>query len=262
MNDKIEVIMLNKICNLAYLAGEAIMKIYQNQNLSLQISNKLDKSPLTNADIISHQIIIKKLNELTPNIPILSEENPIMWKIRKHWTSYWLVDPLDGTKEFINHNDEFTVNIALIVYGKPVLGVVYAPALNIMYSSANNKSWKDDSTKKVQIFSQRSSLSVVVISRTHNNEVKCNLQLQNFLNKIGKYQIIILGSSLKFCLIAEGKAQFYPRFGSTNIWDTGAGHAISASAGAYIRDFKGDSLQYYPRKSFLNPAFCVSSFLF
>ncbi|PPI88571.1 3'(2'),5'-bisphosphate nucleotidase [Candidatus Pantoea edessiphila] len=250
--------MLKNICVLAKSAGDAVMNIYSNNNMNYYIYHKFDKSPVTVADIISHNIIIKGLNNILPKIPILSEENLYPWEIRKNWENYWLVDPLDGTKEFIKHNNEFTINIALIKQGNPILGVVYAPALKTMYYAdvLKRKAWKEKNNRIEQIHSCCIYPPSVLISRSHNlNNIN---EMNKFLLSFNNYRIIEIGSSLKFCLIAEGKAQFYPRFNPTSIWDTGAGHAIILASGAYIKDLQGVTLNYLPKKSLINPKFLVS----
>ncbi|PPI86522.1 3'(2'),5'-bisphosphate nucleotidase CysQ [Candidatus Pantoea edessiphila] len=246
--------MLKSVCIIARSAGDAIMYIYNNLE-NYYTSKKNDKSPVTIADFIAHDIIIKGLRHLVPTMPILSEENPISWEIRKNWQHYWLVDPLDGTKEFLKHNNEFTVNIALVEYGKPVLGVIYAPAMSTMYYAIEGKSYKEINNKIVQIRARIIHPPVVVISRSHDNNID---KINNFLLKLGAHKIIKIGSSLKFCLVAEGNVQFYPRFNPTNIWDTCAGHAIALAAGAYVNDWSGNTLNYLPNRSFINPNFLVS----
>lgn len=244
--------MLDAICHLAREAGDAIMQVYDGHQ-PMDVTSKTDDSPVTAADIAAHQIIVQGLMALTPAIPVLSEEDPPSWDIRQHWQRYWLVDPLDGTKEFIKRNGEFTVNIALIEEGKPVLGVVYAPVLNVMYGAADGKAWKEESgiRKPIQVRDARPPL--VVISRSHSDD-----ELQEYLQQLGEHQTTSIGSSLKFCLVAEGQAQLYPRFGPTNVWDTAAGHAVAAAAGAHVHDWQGKTLDYTPRESFLNPGFRVS----
>lgn len=248
--------MLEQICQLAREAGEAIMQVYDGQ-APLDVSHKSDDSPVTAADIAAHKVIMQGLNSLTPDVPVLSEEDPAGWEVRQHWQRYWLVDPLDGTKEFIKRNGEFTVNIALIDNGVPVLGVVYAPAIGVMYSAAEGKAWKEEGGHQEQIQVRDARPPLVVISRSHASSDE---ELKEYLNQIGEHQTTAIGSSLKFCLVAEGKAQLYPRFGPTNIWDTGAGHAVAIAAGAHVHDWKGQTLDYTPRESFLNPGFRVSIF--
>lgn len=244
--------MLDKICQLAREAGVAIMQVYEGQK-PLEAAHKSDDSPVTAADIAAHTIILKGLQALTPEIPVLSEEDPQTWETRQHWQRYWLVDPLDGTKEFLKRNGEFTVNIALIENGKAVLGVVFAPVLNVMYSAAEGKAWKEENGARNQIHVRDARPPLVVISRSHGDD-----ELKEYLHQLGEHQTTSIGSSLKFCLVAEGQAQLYPRFGPTNIWDTAAGHAVAAAAGAHVHDWQGKSLDYTPRESFLNPGFRVS----
>ena len=229
--------MLEHVCQLARNAGDAIMQVYDGIK-PMEITSKQDDSPVTAADIAAHTVILEGLLALTPDIPVLSEEAPPGWDVRQHWQRYWLVDPLDGTKEFIKRNGEFTVNIALIEKGKPVLGVVYAPVMKVMYCAAEGKAWKEECgvRKQIQVRDARPP----------------------YLQQLGEHQTTSIGSSLKFCLVAEGHAQLYPRFGPTNVWDTAAGHAVAAAAGAHVHDWQGKPLDYTPRESFLNPGFRVS----
>ncbi|VFP80266.1 3'(2'),5'-bisphosphate nucleotidase CysQ [Candidatus Erwinia haradaeae] len=245
--------MLKSVCRLVREAGDAIIQVYNGQ-IPLNIKYKTNHSMVTSADIVAHKIIVSGLRILTPQIPILSEEEPLTWEDRKNWTQYWLVDPLDGTKEFIQRNGEFTVNIALINKGKPVLGVVYAPILSVMYYATEKEAWKENKGNHTKIYVKKLSPPVVMISRSHTD----NNLMMNYLNLIGDHKIIKMGSSLKFCMVAEGKAQIYPRFGKTNIWDTGAGHAIALAAGAVVNDWQDKALNYIPQKSYLNPGFYVS----
>lgn len=244
--------MLDAICQLAREAGDAIMQVYDGHK-PMEVTSKVDDSPVTAADIAAHGVIVRGLQALTPDIPVLSEEDPPTWEVRQTWGRYWLVDPLDGTKEFIKRNGEFTVNIALIENGKPVLGVVYAPVLNVMYSAAEGKAWKDEAGHHQQIQVRDARPPLVVVSRSHADD-----ELKEYLQHLGEHQTTAIGSSLKFCLVAEGKAQLYPRFGPTSVWDTAAGHAVAVAAGAHVHDWQGRTLDYTPSESFLNPGFRVS----
>lgn len=244
--------MLEQVCQLALRAGEAIMQVYDGEK-PMDVVSKADNSPVTAADIAAHNVIVAGLQTLSPDIPLLSEEDPADWAVRQRWQRYWLVDPLDGTKEFIKRNGEFTVNIALIENGKPVLGVVYAPVLKVMYSAAEGKAWKEACGVRNPIQVREAHPPGVVISRSH-----IDAELQEYLQQLGEHRTTSVGSSLKFCLIAEGEAQLYPRFGPTNVWDTAAGHAIAVAAGAQVHDWQGKTLDYTPRESFLNPGFRVS----
>ncbi|WP_075182737.1 3'(2'),5'-bisphosphate nucleotidase CysQ [Pantoea sp. 1.19] len=245
--------MLDEICQLARDAGAAIMTIYTGDT-PIDVGQKADDSPVTAADIAAHRTIIAGLQALTPDIPVLSEEDPPGWEVRRHWQRYWLVDPLDGTKEFIKRNGEFTVNIALIEAGKPTLGVVYAPVLDVLYAAADGKAWKEEQGTRQPIHVADARPPLVVVSRSHGDDP----ELQEYLHSLGEHQTVAIGSSLKFCLVAEGKAQLYPRFGPTNSWDTAAGHAVALAAGAHVHDWQGRELDYTPRERFLNPGFRVS----
>ncbi|WON77294.1 3'(2'),5'-bisphosphate nucleotidase CysQ [Serratia sp. UGAL515B_01] len=246
--------MIDQICKLSRDAGVAIMAVYNKEQL-IDIEIKKDNSPVTAADLAAHRIIKSGLESMTPDIPLLSEEDPPAWNTRRNWSRYWLVDPLDGTKEFLHRNGEFTVNIALIEQGEAVMGVVYAPVLDVLYLADRGKAWKEEGGRRCEIGVSDAHPPLVVISRSHSDD-----ELKDYLQQLGEHQTIAVGSSLKFCLVAEGKAQLYPRFGPTNIWDTAAGHAIAVAAGAQIRDWQGKPLQYTPRESFLNPGFRVSLF--
>lgn len=245
-------------------AGQAIMNIYQTDDFDVQI--KSDSSPLTKADMAAHQIIVKHLSKT--HIPILSEEDAnIPFEERSKWNRFWLVDPLDGTKEFIKKNDEFTVNIALIENGKPLMGVVYLPVFKSVYfaSIEHGSFYLNDYQDNIlaQLIQNSEPLPrplpavyTVVGSRSHMNE-----QTQSYFSALekekGKINIISKGSSLKLCMVAEGSAHEYPRFGPTMEWDTAAGHAIALFAGAKVtREDKSTDLTYN-KKNLLNPFFLV-----
>lgn len=248
--------MIEEIITISREAGTAIMQVYNGEK-PLDLNKKQDDSPVTAADLASHRIIVMGLQALTPDIPLLSEEELPDWSVRKHWRRFWLVDPLDGTQGFLIYNGEFTVNIALIDNGKPVIGVVYVPVSNKIYAAAYGKAWCiNESGEEQAIEVKKAYPPLVVVSRSQGN----NVDLQDYLVSLGKHQIITIGSSLKFCLIAEGTAQLYPRFGLTNVWDTAAGHLVAMVAGAQVKDWKGRNLDYIPRKSFFNPSFHVSLF--
>ncbi|EHD20265.1 MULTISPECIES: 3'(2'),5'-bisphosphate nucleotidase CysQ [Brenneria] len=246
--------MLEPICQLARDAGAAIMRVYEGHQ-PVEVTRKKDDSPVTAADLAAHRVIKEGLAAAFPDIPLLSEEDPPQWSERRHWQRYWLVDPLDGTKEFLSRNGEFTVNIALIEKGQPVLGVVYVPVTDVMYAAAQGKAWKEEKGERRQINVYDARPPLVVVSRSHADQ-----ELKDYLSQLGEHQTVAIGSSLKFCLVAEGKAQLYPRFGPTNVWDTAAGHAVAIAAGAQVHDWQGKDLSYTPRESFLNPGFRVSLF--
>ncbi|BAE73625.1 3'(2'),5'-bisphosphate nucleotidase CysQ [Sodalis glossinidius str. 'morsitans'] len=248
--------MIEHIIALSREAGAAIMQVY-NGDKPLELDQKQDDSPVTTADLAAHRVIAAGLHALAPDTPLLSEEDPPDWSLRQHWRRFWLVDPLDGTKEFLRRNGEFTVNITLIEEGKPVIGVVYAPVTDRLYAAANGKAWRIDENGKQQTIEVKEARPpLVVVSRSHGN----NAELQDYLAHLGEHQTVTIGSSLKFCLVAEGTAQLYPRFVPTNVWDTAAGHAVAVAAGAQVNDWQGRPLDYTPRESFLNPGFRVSLF--
>ncbi|MBU1311402.1 MAG: 3'(2'),5'-bisphosphate nucleotidase CysQ, partial [Gammaproteobacteria bacterium] len=196
------------------------------------------------------------LTALTPELPILSEEAAdISWHIRQQWQRYWLVDPLDGTKEFIKRNGEFTVNIALIDNGEPVLGVIHAPVLGKTYSAAKGAGAfvkATGQTHAIQVAKPGATIRVVG-SRSHPSP-----DLAGYLAQFAQHEMVPVGSSLKFCLVAEGSADVYPRFGPTMQWDTGAGHIIATEAGATV-SFDGIASQVYQRENLRNPNFIVSA---
>ena len=237
-------------------AGEAITEIY-NSDFDYQL--KKDLSPITAADNLSHNIITEKLKTLTPEIPILSEENcDIPYKIRANWTKYWLVDPLDGTKEFIKRNGEFTVNIALIENNTPIFGVIHLPVTNETYwgsqVSGSFYSTEKNDAERINVANNHQNPIRLVASRSHPSEM-----LNSLLKKIVDYEIIEVGSSIKFCHIASGQADCYPRFGPTSEWDTAAGEAIVRYAGGHVVTARGDSMNYNAKEDYLNPNFIVSN---
>jgi len=249
--------LLLDICNITVRAGNEILQYY---NKDVEILYKDDSSPLTKADLASNKIILNALNYLDINIPILSEESFVDWNTRKNWNQYWLVDPLDGTKEFIKKNGEFTVNIALIKNNNPILGVIFAPAKSMLYfAKKNNGSYKINTMDELNNLNQAKKISVskqsnpirIIGSRSHSNSTFSNWVNKEFPNS----QIIQSGSSLKFCLIAEGKADIYPRFGPTSEWDTAAGHIILDESGGKISTFKNSKLNYNTKEDILNPEF-------
>ncbi|WNO59550.1 3'(2'),5'-bisphosphate nucleotidase CysQ [Rheinheimera sp. MMS21-TC3] len=249
---------LPEVIQIAEQAGEAIMAIYQQDNTAFNITDKADASPLTAADLAAHQLIVRALTKLTPDLPILSEEAAdISWPIRKNWQQYWLVDPLDGTKEFIKRNGEFTVNIALIAAGEPILGVVYAPALQKLYYASKEQGAFLKQAQTIHRLSVNTKVRdngiIVVGSRSHPSP-----KLAEYLSQFPKYRLLPVGSSLKFCMLAEGCADLYPRFGPTMQWDTAAGHIVALEAGAKVQ-FAGIANKVYHRESLLNPEFIVSA---
>lgn len=250
---KLDKAFLFQIEAIARAAGEAIMAIYIRD---FAINEKEDLSPLTEADIAAHILITQALQTLTPDIPILSEEAVETFSGPNADQQFWLVDPLDGTKEFIKKNGEFTVNIALVEQGKPVLGIVYAPALDVLYSAAEGLgAFKADSSgAKTPIQVARHTPGTpwkVVSSRSHVGD-----SLKEWL-KTDEYELILMGGSLKFCLVAEGKADIYPRFGPTSLWDTAAAQCVVEQAGGEVIDLTGQRLGYGNISNLLNPSFLV-----
>lgn len=239
---------------IAINAGKEILNIY---NSEFSVEHKDDRTPLTEADMASHKLICNHLAELATDIPVLSEESAATpYATRKSWHKYWLVDPLDGTREFIKRNGEFTVNIALIENHQPVLGVVHIPVTGITYyASSHNGAYKQSPTEKpVQIFTRKTSPDhfTVAGSRSHASEKQ-----HAFCNALGNADIISIGSSLKFCLVAEGKVDIYPRFGPTSEWDTAAAQCIVVEAGGMVTDDEFNTLHYNTKESLLNPDFLV-----
>ncbi|NWO01538.1 MAG: 3'(2'),5'-bisphosphate nucleotidase CysQ [Idiomarinaceae bacterium] len=241
--------MLEDVMKIARDAGNAIMAIYESDDFDVQ--RKGDDSPLTKADLSAHNVICDGLRELETQYPIISEESSdISWEQRKHWCRYWLVDPLDGTKEFIKRNGEFTVNIALIENGEPILGVVYAPVLNAMYVGARNKGASLNG-ETISVEQNEPDILRIVGSRSHASQ-----ETTDWLEQLGKpYEMVAMGSSLKICLVAEGKADIYPRLGPTCEWDTGAAHAVLNAAGGSIMTVDGEPLLYNQKAEYLNPFF-------
>ncbi len=243
-----------EISQIAKEAAARILEIYESD---FAIKQKDDKSPLTAADMASHQTICTRLAELTPDIPVLSEESAeLPFATRQQWQKYWLVDPLDGTREFIKRNGEFTVNIALIEDHRPVLGVVHVPVTGITYFACNNNgAYKQLNTEvpvKIQTRTTDPGHITVAGSRSHGNE-----RQQIFFERLGDIEIFAIGSSLKFCLVAEGIVDIYPRFGLTSEWDTAAAQCIVEEAGGIVTDENLNALRYNTKESLLNPNFLV-----
>lgn len=239
---------------LAKEAGERIMTIY---NRDFSVVRKEDDSPVTEADMAAHAVIDDGLEELAPEYPLLSEESAsIPFEDRARWEYYWLVDPLDGTREFIKRNGEFTVNIALIHEHRAILGVVYAPALSLCYYAAQGlgayKQEGDKPAVAIKVQARRRDKVIVAGSRSHRGE-----SLNRFLNNLGDHELLSMGSALKSCLVAEGAADIYPRLGPTSEWDTAAAHCIVEEAGGRLTNMQMQSLPYNTKESLLNPHFFV-----
>lgn len=253
--------------NASIFAGKEILKIYQTADFKVEI--KSDNSPLTIADKKSNEIICNILKNT--DFPILSEEGKeIDYEIRKNWEHFWLIDPLDGTKEFIKRNGDFTVNIALIYNRKPILGVIFVPVSNELFFANHEIGsfkyiYQDENLENIDKIIEKSTKLprnfektnyIVVGSKSHNNK-----ETEDFISTIEKersdVEVSSRGSSLKFCMIAEGKADIYPRFGPTMEWDTAAGHAIAKFSGSNVKIANSDNELIYNKENLLNPFFIV-----
>ena len=244
--------LLEEIREICSAAGEAIMSVYARD---FKVELKADRSPVTEADRAADAVIAAGLARLRPALPVLSEETaPTAWAQRQRWQRYWLVDPLDGTREFIKKNSEFTVNVALIDDHRSVLGVVFAPALGVEYSGIlGTGAWRrraGESRVRVRVASSRSDALTVMGSRSHPGP-----GLAAYLERLGPHELKPMGSSLKACLVADGQADVYPRLGPTSEWDTGAAQAILESAGGGMIDLAGQPLRYNTKDRLTNPHF-------
>jgi len=247
---------LPEVIRIAREAGDAIMEVYRGE---IEVVRKDDDSPLTQADLAAHRIIESDLQILTPDLPQLSEESiSIPYSIRSTWRRYWLIDPLDGTREFIKRNGDFSVNIALIDHGKPILGVVYAPDKELLYfACAGLGAFKQQGTSKaVRINTRQLNVNDLTIA---NSRSHVSSKTTAFLNKVGGNlstpKSISLGSSLKICLVAEGAADLYPRLGLTSEWDTAAAQCVLEEAGGLLTNHQGEAFTYNTKDSLLNPEF-------
>ena len=246
--------LLEPVIALAEDAGHRILEIYETD---FDVTHKTDNSPLTAADMAAHNAIDAGLAILTPDLPILSEESAhIPFSERSTWTRYWLVDPLDGTREFVKRNGEFTVNIALIDNHEAILGVIYTPVSGLTYYAARGcgayKKTPEGTPERIHTRPKQSGHAMVAGSRSHRGD-----SLNAFLGRIGDYDIISMGSSLKSCLVAEGKADIYPRLGPTSEWDTAAAQCIVEEAGGRVTELDLTPLRYNTKDSLLNPHFLV-----
>lgn len=235
-------------------AGAGILDLYYKSS-QLTVRSKPDASPLTEADILAHEIVSAGLKELTPQVPILSEEDSnIPYAVRQQWQRYWLVDPLDGTREFIRHSDEFAISIALIEDQQPIFGVIYNPVTDeIFFAIKGQGAFKQEPQQPPRQIHVRAFFPEK-IGVTLGNYYKL-VKIKSILAHFVSYEIIHLGSALKFCLIAEGRADLYPRFGITYEWDTAAGQIIVEEAGGAVVDTDFKPLRYNSKESLLNPHF-------
>lgn len=246
--------LLPGVVAIAEEAGRRILEIYATD---FQVTRKNDASPLTAADMAAHNAIISGLERLTPGIPVLSEESAtIPYETRAAWRLYWLIDPLDGTREFVKRNGEFTVNIALIEDHVPILGVIQVPVSGLVYCAARGAGAKKQAAggdfESIHVRALGAGPVMVAGSRSHRGEL-----LDGYLSRLGPHDLISMGSSLKTCLVAEGRADLYPRLGPTSEWDTAAAHCVVLEAGGRITDTMMQPLRYNTKDSLLNPHFFV-----
>jgi 3'(2'), 5'-bisphosphate nucleotidase len=247
------------VVEIALQAGIDVMAIYQTD---FAVEHKADESPLTEADLAANRIIKDGLNKLTPNIPILSEESLVEWETRKDWQYLWCVDPVDGTKEFVNRTDEFTINIALLEGDKPILGVVHAPALGVTYfATVNGGAFKiTDGQKPTRIVARPLPTDgpiKVVGSRSHQSTAMVEY-MEKLSQTRSEIEFVKSGSALKFCLVADGTADMYPRLAPTSEWDTAAGHIVVKESGKNVIQYGLEDELVYNKKDLLNPWFICS----
>ncbi len=245
--------LLPAVVDLSLAAGAAIMKVYDTD---FAVEHKDDRSPLTQADLAAHEVLVEGLERLAP-YPVLSEESAaIPFARRREWHTYWLVDPLDGTREFVKRNDEFTVNVALVHEHEPVLGVVYAPALRLCYYAARGQgAWRrreEGAPEAIRVAPEVRDPVLVAGSRSHAGD-----SLKRFLERLGPHRLVSMGSSLKLCLVADGTVDVYPRLGPTSEWDTAASHCVVEVAGGAVTGTDLRPLRYNTREALLNPHFLV-----
>jgi 3'(2'), 5'-bisphosphate nucleotidase len=249
---------ISQLCqDVITIAKQASNKILAVYNTEFDVTRKEDNTPLTEADMAAHHVITEGLIKLTPEIPVLSEESiDIPFSVRKQWKRYWLVDPLDGTREFVKQNGEFTVNIALIDNHRAILGVIHTPVSGVLYYATNQdgafKQLPGEDAVAIRTRNKTQDKTLVAGSRSHRGT-----SLKEFLEKIGDHEIISMGSSLKSCLVAEGSVDIYPRLGPTSEWDTAAAQCIVENAGGQLLDLSMNPLLYNTKDELLNPHFLV-----
>jgi 3'(2'), 5'-bisphosphate nucleotidase len=247
--------LLAAVTEIARRAGREILEVYSSAQIVATLKD--DASPLTVADLRAHRVIEDALHELTPEIPVLSEEAAdTPFAERARWGRYWLVDPLDGTREFLSRNGQFTVNIALIEAQAPTLGVVHVPVRDTSYQGLpGSGAWRllpGEAPQAIHVSARSATPVRVVGSRSHRGD-----SLDGFLARLGPHELLPVGSSLKFCMIAEAAADVYPRLGPTSEWDTAAAHAVVLGAGGAVSALDGAPLRYNTREQLLNPFFVV-----
>ncbi len=247
--------LIEPVVTIAVAAGHAILDVYETD---FTVAAKDDDSPLTKADLAANRRILAGLKELSADIPVISEEVGLPeFAERSRWSRYWLVDPLDGTKEFVKRNGEFTVNIALIEGNRPILGVVHVPVMQKTYVGCAGLGAEvreaDGTRKPLRVALESASPVRVVGSRSHRGA-----SLDAFLELLGDFEIVSMGSSLKLCLVAEGVADVYPRLGPTSEWDTAAAQAVVENAGGTVVTLDGKPLSYNSKSDILNEHFLVT----
>ncbi len=245
--------LLAEVRAIAADAGDAIMVVYGQD---FEVERKADASPVTEADLVANRLIVERLAPLGGGWPILTEEGRApAWRERREWRRYWLVDPLDGTREFIKRNGEFSVNIALIDGGVPVLGVVLAPVVDLEYAAIRGQgAWRYHDEPGAIHVRHPPDPPTLALSRSHATRRELQL-IETFSRGDARAQVVRCGSSLKTCLVAEGKADLYPRLGPTSEWDTAASQCVLEAAGGHLTDLSGRPLRYNARDSLLNPMF-------
>ena len=245
---------MQEALEIAHLAGSCIVDVYSGK---FDVDYKSDNTPVTTADLAANDIIVSKLLQLDPRLPVLSEESHnVSFEERHRWPTYWLVDPLDGTREFLRRNGEFSVNIALVHEHQPIAGVIVAPVLGIAYYATRGQgAYKQTGDEAPQLIHVRDALTPVTVAKSRSPTV--GPRLQHFLDELGEHDEIPMGSALKSCLVAEGAADIYARLGPTGEWDTAAAQCIVEEAGGHIRDLHQKTLTYNERESLINPAFLV-----
>lgn len=246
--------LLEPVVELAEAAGRAILEVYSTD---FDVQSKDDASPLTQADLASHRHIVAGLKALTPDVPIISEESGLPeFEVRRRWSRYWLIDPLDGTREFVNRNGEFTVNIALVEAQRPILGIVHVPVQSKTYIGCRGVGAERREMGRrpaaIRVATSSGDPVRVVGSRSHRGD-----SLDAYLAALGPHEMVPMGSSLKFCVVAEGGADLYPRLGPTSEWDTAAAQAVVEQAGGAVVTLDGNPMKYNDKEPILNPHFFV-----
>jgi 3'(2'), 5'-bisphosphate nucleotidase len=247
--------LLDAVAGIAESAGQAILAVYGSE---FTVDAKADDTPITEADRRANEVIRAGLAALPRQWPMLSEETQAApWEVRRHWREYWLVDPLDGTKEFIQRNGQFTVNIALVQAGRPALGVVHVPVSGVTYAGiVGAGAWRRDAEngrQPIRVNPLAEGPIRVVGSRSHRGP-----DVDGYLERLGPHEMVPMGSSLKFCVVAEGKADVYPRLGPTSEWDTAAAEAVLTAAGGRVVAIDGEPIAYNKSPNLLNPWFIAA----